>query len=1664
MAGDIAIVGVSGCYAGAGDVRSFWQNILDKVDAVGPADAEWTGPYLDPEASRNDRIYTNQGGFLRDLAKFDPVEHGIMPSSVDGGEPDHYLALKLATDALADAGYRRGGYDPERAGVILGRGTYINRGYTTLMQHGMVVDQTVDALRAARPDLSDQELASVREALKAQLPALNAEMAPGLVPNVTTGMIANRLDLMGPNYIIDAACASSLISVELAARELLSGRCSMVLAGGVQAHTPPQLFMIFCQINALSRGRIRPFSSEAGGTLLGEGAGLLVLKRLEDAEADGDRIYAVIKGIGTSSDGRAKGLLAPRFEGEVLALKRAYAAANIDPSTVGLVEAHGTGIKLGDQTEVASLSEVFGSRNTLAPRVALGSVKSMISHCIPAAGSAALIKAALALHHKVLPPTLCDEVNPALELERTPFYINNETRPWVHGQATPRRAGVNAFGFGGINAHVVLEEYQPRASKASVSLPEATQWHGFGGELLVYAAQDTEALIAAIDATVQRIDAAPLPSLGGLARCLAEEAEAATGAGADARLALVATDLADARKQLTKARERLAEGKTTFRTRTGLSAGRGAMPGRIGFLFPGEGAQYPGMLSELAVAYPQVRAWFDFLDRTVADTRDYRPSEAMLPAPNGLDTEQRKALERPLFEMDLASESVFTASQALHALLKQGGVTPEVMVGHSTGENSALVASNTMRAPDMDSLGRIAHALNEIYRDLEQAGRIHSGSLLTVGALDAEARQAALGALGERLTVAMDNCPNQVVYFGDAEAVAAAHEALTAAGGICSELPFGRAYHTPFFAPVAEAFRRYYATVDMQQGDATLYSCSTAAPFPSTPDAMRDVACGQWAQPVRFQETIERLYADGVRVFVEVGPSANLSAFVGDILRGHEDVVSIATNSRRQPAVKQFHSAMAQLWAVGCPMRPTQLFAHRELPETSLAIPEADARRVLHLNLQLPALRFDQDLLPPPAAISPLPSERPAATDAPRPEPAPASASASVQAPRPDAAVSASSAHVASTAAEVHPPATADGPTHAPPSAVEERTASADPRAAWVKGHFALMDAFLANQQRVWAAAAGGALAQGNEQSTESRAHSGQVVAFPMLGEVRSMEGGLEIQRVFRLDADAFLQDHTIGGEPSRHDRSLRPIPVMPFTFSMELVAEAASRLLGEDRRFVAMEEARGHRWLTLDDGTLPLRITVSAEDADTVYGRVFLDRGDSPIPGGMLVFEARVRFAASLPSAPPAVPWGDHPALAPAKNPDDQLYTLGMFHGPRLQGVKRILRWSEDAIDAELEVLPTQDYFEHGGTPAFVFDAALLDAAGQLAGYWLTERHDWGFNCFPFRVGAFRVYAEMPAAGTRIHCRGRLQMTGTQSLSATFDLVLPDGQVLARAEGWEDRTFTVPQRVYDYRIAPTTRFLSQPAAMAAPDGWVMRHLPAFDNAFLEEGGGIWKNMLAHMALNHHERAQYYALPGKGTRRAEWLLGRIAAKEAVRLWIGEHYGVELANADIEIGNDAQGAPYARSGALAGQAMPAISLAHSRGHAVACAAPPGVAPGLDYQRSEQVDLQDVARGALSAEDLRAAGGDGDAVILALWAAKEAAAKALRTGLMGRPLDWRVHRATLDAQGNGSADIAFGEQIVAVLLARVEAQAMMALAATTASSSPTAVQSMRSAAQH
>jgi acyl transferase domain-containing protein/phosphopantetheinyl transferase len=1551
---DIAIVGIAATFAGARDVGRYWENILGKVDAVHEAPDSWAAPYFDPTSKRNDRIYTRRGGFLGELAEFDPKEFGIMPNSVDGGEPDQYLALKLARDALRDAGYLDRPFDRARTGVIFGRGTYVNRGYTSLMQHGLVVDQTLELLRQVLPQLGDAVLEELRQALKSSLPAFTAENCPGMVPNIVSGRVANRLDLMGPNFIIDAACASSLIAMSLALEELRSGRCDMMLTGGIHASTPPQIYMIFCQLGGLSREAIRPFDARAQGTLLGEGMGVMVLKRLADAERDGDRIYALIKGVGVASDGKALGLLAPRLEGEITALRRAYEASGVDPASIGLVEAHGTGIPLGDETEVRALATLFGQRGEQLPRVALGSVKSMIGHCIPAAGAAGMIKAALSLYHKVLPPTLAQELNPALGIESTAFYVNNETRPWIHGDGLhPRRAGVNAFGFGGINAHVVLEEYRGPAQGGSRMLH--VNWPS---ELVVAAAATQAQLTAAIEALAAAVRAEPTLPLWELARRASVPAEGAH------RAAIVCRSREDLLEKCHFLCEKLRGGATRVQARSGVFYAQAAARPKTAFLFPGEGAQYADMLSDLCLYFPGVRAWFDFLDATFAGERDYLPSAIVFPPPTALTASEREKAAQRLYGMDLGSELCFIAGMALYELLTEFGLKADVMLGHSTGENTALVASGTLRLRDREQLGERVRDWNVAYRDLEESGDIPRGALVTVGGVSRETLEHTLAASGGAIHLAMDNCPNQAVLFGPTDVVTRAQEALTGAGGICMPLPFDRGYHTPLFERAGARFRRLYDMLDMVPGHTPLMSCATCELFPRDTAGIRALAQRQWSSRVRFRESVEALYRLGLRAFVEVGPSANLTSFVEDSLRGRE-LLAVASNSRRRPGLEQLQTCLARLHVQGWSLDLAPLFRHRAPASDGAAAPAAGAKGKPVLKLELPRLELSDSFL---ARVR----------------------GALAQEQRP---------------AQAERPSVAAGPVDAPAAGAAAVGAPArDARTAALVDHFALMQQFL-DSQRSLLDLLGGQAPAGDPAASAVVAKD---TRWPMLGRIESEQpDALVCEREVSLVQDPYLHDHTLGSAPSARDGSLTALPVVPFTFSMEMLAQAALRLAGPGKVILGMEALRGYRWLTLDRDVLPLRIEArrlsGSEERFAV--RIFQHNDQGPLRH-LLVFEGQVRVGAA--AAVPASERLQLGTLKASKQRDDQLYSNGMFHGPRLRGVTHIRGWSEQGIEADLITLPTEGFF--AGPVRLATDAGLLDAAGQLVGYWLSEQFGSDFNCFPFEVGAYEQYAPPPAPGQPVVCRAQIRFTGPQQLEANLELVDREGRLLARLLGWRDRYFSMPERYYRTRLHPQQAYLSE-SWPEAGQGAVVRRAPEFPDDLLELSFGIWGRVLAHLVLAGAERAAFQRLPVEGKRRGEWLLARICAKDAVRQWARAAHGVDLAPADVELATDARGKPFVQRVAGVGGPLPDISLAHSQGLAVAALVPPGATIGVDVQRTRAARPADVVAGGFDESERRwlgASGIDGPdhAAVLALWCAKEAAAKAAGLGFEGNPKRWIV----------------------------------------------------------
>ncbi|MFI9381939.1 beta-ketoacyl synthase N-terminal-like domain-containing protein [Kutzneria sp. NPDC052558] len=455
----VAIIGMGVVLPGAANVGQYWQNLMAGTDAITDIPEHRRDPeFHGAPGTTPDRTHGRRGGFVADTVDFDPLAFGIPPADIAEMEPDQVTALAAAAAAIDDAGGSAALGDRAKVGVILGRGGYFSPGLVRFDQRVRTVRQITRTVRELLPSASSAMLDKIRDALLEPLGEFHTESATGLVPNLSASRVANRLDLGGPAYTVDAACASSLIAVDHAIAELARGRCDVVFAGGVHHCHDDTLWSMFTQIGALSPSqRISPLSRDADGLLIGEGTALLMLKRLADARRDGNRVYAVLRGSGISSDGRSGSLLSPSISGQVLALRRAWDAAGIDPrqaGAIGLLEAHGTATRAGDAAEIATMTEVFGAPDGRTGVV--GSVKSMIGHTMPAAGAAGLVKVALALYHKVLPPTLhCDDPNPLLTGTR--FRVIGEAEPW-EGCDLPRRAAVNAFGFGGVNAHVVLEE------------------------------------------------------------------------------------------------------------------------------------------------------------------------------------------------------------------------------------------------------------------------------------------------------------------------------------------------------------------------------------------------------------------------------------------------------------------------------------------------------------------------------------------------------------------------------------------------------------------------------------------------------------------------------------------------------------------------------------------------------------------------------------------------------------------------------------------------------------------------------------------------------------------------------------------------------------------------------------------------------------------------------------------------------------------------------------------------------------------------------------------------------------------------------------------------------------------------------------------------------
>ena len=910
----IAVVGVGAVLPDAKDAGTFWQNIQKGRYSITETPAERWDPalYYNEDPKAEDKTYSKIGGWVREY-DWNPLQWKlpIPPKVSDALDLTQKWGIIAVREALADYG-RVEELDRDRTAVILGNAMAGDKHYHTALR--AFFPEYADELRkgqsfatlptAVQQAIVDETLGGIRQ----RFPSITEDTMPGELANVIAGRIASMFDLHGPNFVVDAACASAIAAINAAVAGLEEGDYDAVLTGGIDGNMSASSFIKFCKIGALSATGTRPFDAGADGFVMGEGAVVMLLKRLEDAEEARDKIYAVIRGVGGSSDGRGKGITAPNPIGQKLAIERAWLHAGCKPTSATLIEAHGTSTRVGDVAEMSSLAAVWADHGAKTGEIPIGSVKSNLGHLKGAAGAAGLLKAVLAVHHKKLPPSLgVTEPNPKIDFDQTPFAVNRELRDWDEtGPEGVRRAGVSAFGFGGTNFHAVLEEHIPgRITREMKTRPVAVP------KPVVSAPSEKPPLrgLLVIGGSNQaqvkaRLSEQPAPPI---------EPPATADLAGDVRLAIDFENDTDFEKKKERALGALESGNPAawkMLRAQGTFLRDKAQEGKVAFLYTGQGSQYVNMLRDLWRFEPVVQETFEEVDAVMASIIGKPLTDIIFVDPD--DPAKMKEAEAQLRQTAITQPAVLAVDIALTRLLEAYGITPDFVMGHSLGEYGALVAARAL--PFADALEAVAAR----GREMTRVSVADNGLMAAVMAPLAEIEKAIAQADGYAV-IANINSGQQAVIGGSTPGVTAVASILEQANHRVVMLPVSHAFHTKIVAPASEPLMQVLARLGLESPQLPIVSNVTGDFYPMGPrvkSEMIDLLGQQIASPVQFVKGLETLYASGARVFVEVGPKRALHGFVEDVL-GNRDVLALLTNHPKIGDVTSFNQALAGLYASG---------------------------------------------------------------------------------------------------------------------------------------------------------------------------------------------------------------------------------------------------------------------------------------------------------------------------------------------------------------------------------------------------------------------------------------------------------------------------------------------------------------------------------------------------------------------------------------------------------------------------------------------------------------------------------------------------------------------------------------------------------------------------
>ncbi|MCX7747118.1 MAG: SDR family NAD(P)-dependent oxidoreductase [Clostridia bacterium] len=912
----IAVVAMGCLMPDAVNTDLLWKNILNKKISIKdvPDHIVNTSLYYRPEvrgkANKNDKTYTkvvaipDEINFLNLSRKY-----RIPPAMAEYFDTNQKAAIYCVDQAVEKM---KSSLPKERTAVILCSGspggkfenvvrrTFFATVENAILNHPRILGGESRKMEEILKEVSTEVLKNTQ--------SITEDTTTGYLQNITASRISNIFDLWGPSYVIDSACASSLTAIAVSVAGLLNHEYDAVISGGVEVSLSEVPLIAFSGINAFSPDGSYPFDSRANGFVTGLGGGIAVLKRLSDALRDGDQIYSIISGYGQGSDGKGKYIAAPSEEGQVRTIQSACKMSGYSVDTIEMVEAHGTGTIVGDVVEVSALKKAFASLGAQkGNNCGLGSIKSNIGHLRNAAGIAGFIKATLALQNKVLPATAnIQEVNPKLGLEGSPFYVLNENKKWMENSTHPRRANVSAYGFGGANYHLCLEEFRPEFLQKTYSFSSLSESKNTDQSLETL--KGKEEVVFFSGDSIEDIERGFKSFVDHYEDGSFEKAvyihNLSVSSDKDWRISICADSLEQLKDKWQLLTQYISEEKLSEANHLnlrGIYIGKGpkVSSSQIAFMFPGQGSQYPNMLKELYETYPAVKSFY--LKADALWKAKYNNS--VMPLLLAEDEGQLKNTKN-------THPAMFLSNMGMYTLLCEAGLKADYMIGHSLGEITSLFAGEMV---DLKSAINIIGERGFSFDGIDVNKR---GKMISVRAKGDKLKEI-IGDNGFKISIANINSDEQTVVGGESEEIDRFFDFLAKNSYKHTVLNVSHAFHTSMVTKAADAFYEIVKDIKFNHPKSKIMACHLTDFYNDLKiENMADLLKDQILSSVNFKDSILKLYDSGVRVFIETGPSNVLTNLVKNIL-SDKDVKIVNTNNKSKCSVEAFKQGLAALFAYG---------------------------------------------------------------------------------------------------------------------------------------------------------------------------------------------------------------------------------------------------------------------------------------------------------------------------------------------------------------------------------------------------------------------------------------------------------------------------------------------------------------------------------------------------------------------------------------------------------------------------------------------------------------------------------------------------------------------------------------------------------------------------